>query len=82
LIYSHEKRKFLSIYRSYLKAEGQRMSVAATTGEITSMTAVDPMHGGVFIVQSGLYIISATLMKDASAAKAIVDQLRERLAKR
>jgi hypothetical protein len=58
------------------------MGVAATTGEITSMTAVDPMYGGVFVVQSGPYIIDAILMKDASAAKAIVDQLRERLAKR
>jgi hypothetical protein len=82
LIYSNEKKEVLINLRSYLKAEGQRMSVAATTGEITSMTAVDPMYRGVFVVQSGPYIIGAILMKDASAAKEIVDQLRERLAKR
>jgi hypothetical protein len=46
------------------------------------MTAVDPLYRGVFVEQSGRYLFGAVRMKEASAAKPIVDQLRERLLKR
>jgi hypothetical protein len=66
---------------SYLKAEGQEMNVTGTTDRI-SLTAVDPLYGGVFVEQSGPYLIGAIRMKEASAAKPIVEQLRKRLLRR
>ena len=74
-------RKAFDAYRSYLKAEGREMNVTGTTGR-TSLTAVDPLYGGVFVEQSGPNLIGAIRMKEASAAKPIVEQLRERLLKR
>jgi hypothetical protein len=74
-------RKAFDDYRSYLKAEGQGMNVTGTTDRI-SLTAVDPLYRGVFVEQSGPYLIGAVRMKEASAAKPIVEQLRERLLKR
>ena len=74
-------RKAFDDYRSYLKAEGQEMNVTGTTDRI-SLTAVDPLYRGVFVEQSGPYLIGAIRMKEASAAKPIVEQLRERLLKR
>ena len=74
-------RKAFDDYRAYLKAEGQEMNVTGTTDRI-SLTAVDPLYGGVFMEQSGPYLIGAIRMKEASAAKPIVEQLRKRLLKR
>ena len=74
-------RKAFDDYRSYLKAEGQEMNVTGTTDRI-SLTAVDPLYRGVFVEQSGPYLIGAIRMKEASAAKPIVEQLRVRLLKR
>jgi hypothetical protein len=74
-------RKAFENYRSYLKAEGQEMNVTGTTDRI-SLTAVDPLYRGVFVEQSGPYLIGVIRMKEASAAKPIVEQLRERLSKR
>jgi hypothetical protein len=74
-------RKAFDDYRSYLKAEGQEMNVTGTADR-TSLTAVDPLYGGVFVEQSGPNLIGAIRMKEASAAKPIVEQLRERLLKR
>lgn len=74
-------RKAFDAYRSYLKAGGQQMNVTGTTDRM-SLTAVDPLYGGVSVEQSGPYLIGVIRMKKASAAKAIVEQLRERLLKR
>lgn len=74
-------RKAFDDYRSYLKAEGQEMNVTGTTDRI-SLTAVDPLYGGVLVEQSGPNLIGAIRMKEASAAKPIVEQLRGRLLKR
>lgn len=74
-------RKAFDDYRSYLKAEGQEMNVTGTTDRIF-LTAVDPLYRGVFVEQSGPYLIGAIRMKEASAAKPIVEQLRKRLLKR
>jgi hypothetical protein len=41
--------------------------------------AVDPLYGGVFVEQSGSYIIGAIRMKEPSAAIKLIEQLRERL---
>jgi hypothetical protein len=74
-------RKAFDDYRSYLKIEGHEVNVTRTTDRI-SLTAVDPLYRGVFVEQSGPYLIGAIRMKEASAAKPIVEQLRERLLKR
>ena len=74
-------RKAFDDYRSYLKAEGQEMNVTGTTDRI-SLTAVDPLYRGVFVEQSGPYLIGAVRMKEASIGKPIVEKIRERLLKR
>ncbi|MCX5841620.1 MAG: hypothetical protein NTY16_09260, partial [Deltaproteobacteria bacterium] len=74
-------RKAFDDYRSYLKAEGQGVNVAETPGRI-SLASVDPLYGGVFVEQSGRYLIGAVRVKEISAAKQLVEQLRKRLIKR
>jgi hypothetical protein len=74
-------RKAFDDYGAYLKAEGQEVKVAATSDRI-SLTALDPLYGGVFLEQAGSYLIGAIRMEKASTATAIVGQLRERLLKR
>ena len=73
-------RKAFDDYRSYLKAEGQETKVTGTN-DLISMTAVDPLYRGVFVEQSGPYLIGAIRMKESSGGKPIVEQLRERLLK-
>ncbi len=77
-------RKAFDDYRAYLKAEGREMNVTGTgtrtTGRI-SLTSVDPLYGGVLLEQAGPWLVGAIRMKEASAAKPIVEQLRERLLK-
>jgi hypothetical protein len=73
-------RKAFENYRSYLKAEGQEVNVTGTgTTDRISLTAVDPLYRGVFVEQSGPNLVGAIRMKEASAAKPIVEQLRKRL---
>jgi len=74
-------RKAFDDYRSYLKIEGQEINVIGTTDRI-SLTAVDPLYRGVFVEQSGHYLIGAIRMKEASIGKPIVEKIRERLLKR
>ncbi len=74
-------RKAFDDYRSYLKAEGQDVNVAETPDRI-SLASVDPLYGGVFVEQSGRYLIGAVRVKEISAAKQLVEQLRKRLIKR
>jgi hypothetical protein len=74
-------RKAFDDYRSYLKAEGQSVNVAETPDRI-SLASVDPLYGGVFAEQSGRYLIGVVRVKEISAAKQLVEQLRKRLIKR
>jgi hypothetical protein len=68
-------RKAFDAYRSYLQAEGQGVNVTGTTDR-RSMTADDPLYGGVLVEQSGPNLIGAIRMKKANAAKPIIEQLR------
>ncbi len=74
-------RKAFDDYRSYLMTEGEEINVIGTTDRI-SLTAVDPLYKGVFVEQSGPYLIGAIRMKEASIGKPIVEKIRERLLKR
>lgn len=71
-------RKAFDQYLSYLKEDGQRIYLTRTPDRI-SIEAVDPLYGGVFVVQSGRYIIGAVRLKNPSAAKQLTEQLRSRL---
>jgi hypothetical protein len=68
-------REAFDAYRSYLQAEGQGMNVTGIT-ERRSLTADDPLYGGVLVEQSGPNLIGAIRMKKAKAAKPIIEQLR------
>ena len=70
-------RKAFDAYRSYLQAEGQGLNVTGTgTTDRRSLTADDPLYGGVLVEQSGPNLIGAIRMKKANAAKPIIEQLR------
>jgi len=71
-------RKAFDNYRSYLKAEGQGMNVTETPDRIF-VTAVDPLYGGVFVEQSGRYVIGVVRLKVPYAANQLIEQLRGRL---
>jgi hypothetical protein len=63
------------------ESEVQEMNVTGITDR-TSLAALDPLYGAVFVEQSGSYLIGMIRMKEATSAKPIVEQLRERLLKR
>ncbi|MGZ6231014.1 MAG: DUF6599 family protein [Syntrophales bacterium] len=65
-------------YRSYLKAEGKNMQLQEKRDYVT-MVAVDPLYGGVYVEQSGRYIIGAVRLRDPSSAAKLIERLRERL---
>ncbi len=71
-------RRVFDQYGSYLKASGQEIQVTETADRI-SLVAVDPLYGNVFVEQAGRYIVGAVKVKDISAAKQLVEQLRRRL---
>jgi hypothetical protein len=71
-------REVFDRYRSYLKAEGKNIQLQEKRGYV-SMMAVDPLYGGVFVEQSGRYIIGALRLKEPSSAAKLIQQLRERL---
>ncbi|MGD1151305.1 MAG: DUF6599 family protein [Syntrophales bacterium] len=71
-------REVFDRYRSYLQAEGKDIRLQEKR-DYVSIMAVDPLYGGVFVEQSGSYIIGAIRMKEPSAAIKLIEQLRERL---
>ena len=71
-------REVFDHYRSYLQAEGKDIRLQEKR-DYVSIMAVDPLYGGVFVEQSGSYIIGAIRMKEPSAAIKLIEQLRERL---
>ncbi len=73
-----EARKTFDQYRSYLKTSGSDARVTAGKGR-TSMEAVDPLYGKVFVEQAGRFVIGAVRIKDGPAAKQLVEQLRTRM---
>jgi hypothetical protein len=47
--------------------------------DYATMVAVDPLYGGIYVEQSGRYIIGAVRLKEPSSAVKLIEQLRERL---
>jgi hypothetical protein len=71
-------RKAFDEYQASLKASGTIIASTKSDSRL-SMTAGDPLYRGVYIEQSDRYLIGAIRLKDASAAKPIVEELRGRL---
>jgi len=71
-------RRAFDQYRSYLKTEGRDIRSSHTPGRIY-ISGIDPLYGGVFVQQSGRYIIGAVRMKDTSHAKQLIEQIQKRL---
>jgi hypothetical protein len=71
-------RETFDRYSSYLNAEGKNVQLRDGR-DYVSISAVDPLYGGVVVQQSGRYIIGAVRLKEPSAAAKLIEQLRARL---
>ena len=67
-------------YLESLKASGKIIS-SVESGERPEIAAIDPLYRGVYVEQSGRYLIGAIRLKDPSSAKPLVESLRARLGK-
>lgn len=71
----------LEAYRSYLKTSGKGLQAAGAPGRM-SLAAIDPLYGNVYVVQAGRFLVGAVRFRDPSAARRLVDQMRERVGSR
>jgi hypothetical protein len=71
-------QKAFASYASYLRSSGKNVDIKEIPGG-SSLTAVDPLYGGVAAEQSGRHIIGVIRLKDPSAAKDLIRSMRERL---
>ncbi|HUH67100.1 MAG TPA: DUF6599 family protein [Syntrophales bacterium] len=69
-------RDVLDRYRSYLNAEGKKVHFKEDT-----VTGTDPLFGGVFVKQTGSYVIGAVRIKNPATAAALILRLQARLGK-
>ncbi len=65
-------------YLSYLEESGKDVRVRATPGR-RSLSAVDPLYGTVFAVQTGRFLLGAVRVRDRAAAERLVEQVRRRI---
>ena len=73
-------RKAFDAYHADLNASGKTIASTDAGGRPT-ITASDPLYRGVYVEQSGRYLIGAIRLKDPSSAKPLVESLRARLGK-
>lgn len=71
-------RKSFDQYGFYLKAEGRDVRLTETPDRI-SVSAVDPLYGGVLVQQSGRYIIGAVRMKKTSHSSKLIEHIQKKL---
>lgn len=67
-------RKAFDQYHAYLRASGKGVQLTETGGQI-SLSAIDPLYGGVLVEQSGRYLMGGIRAKKISAAKKIVREM-------
>jgi hypothetical protein len=72
-------RKAFDAYHAYLREEGQVVTVSAT-GDRRSLTSVDSLYGGVYLVQSDRVLLGVVKVKDMIAASRLIEQIREKIA--
>ena len=70
-------RKAFDQYLASLKEAGLEAKRSGKEGRI-SLEGVDPLYGKVIVEQSGRYLIGAIRLKDAAAAKPVIEALRKR----
>jgi hypothetical protein len=70
-------RKAFDQYRAGLKEEGREATLSGKEGRI-SLEGSDPLYGKVIVEQSERYLIGAIRLKDATAAKPVIEALRKR----
>ena len=73
-----DARKAIDQYHLYLKTSGKDVNLYKAIDSI-SLTAEDPLYGGVYIQQTGRYLIGAIMISDVSPAKQIVEDMQKRL---
>ena len=71
-------RKAFDQYHAHLKASGSGIQVAGV-GDRVSLSATDPLYGGVFVDQAGRYLVGAVRAKKIPAAKKIVGEISGRV---
>jgi len=70
-------RKAFDRYLASLKEEGREAKLSGKEGRI-SLEGIDPLYGKVIVEQSDRYLIGAIRLKDAAAAKPVIEALRKR----
>jgi hypothetical protein len=73
-------RKAFDAYHASLKESG-KIIASTDSGGRPSIAASDPLYRGVYIEQSGRYLIGAIRLKDPSTAKPLVEAIQARLGK-
>jgi hypothetical protein len=71
-------RKTFDQYRAYLKQSGNDVRVTEAQGRIL-LEANDPLYGTVLVEQAGRHLVGAVRVKDAVAARQLIEQLRARV---
>ncbi len=71
-------RKTFDEYCSYLKQAKSDTRITREQGR-TSLGALDPLYGKVYVEQAGRFVIGAVRVKDGAAAKQLVEQVRKRI---
>ncbi len=71
-------RKTLDQYHAYLKTSGSDDRLAGVQGR-TSLEAIDPLYGKVYVELAGRFVIGAARIKNGPAAKQLVELLRARI---
>jgi len=70
-------RQVFDQYLGSLKESGREAKRSGTEGRF-SLEGIDPLYGKVIVEQSGRYLIGAIRLKDAAAAKPVIEQLKNR----
>ncbi len=71
-------QKTFDQYRSYLKQSGSDARIDAVQGG-SSLEAVDPLYGKIYLEQEGRFLIGAARFRDGKAVKQIVAEVRKRI---
>jgi hypothetical protein len=71
-------RRAFDEYRAYLKISEKEIRISDKSDYI-SITANDPLYGGVVVAQSGSYLFGIIRLSNAESAKPILLQMRKKL---
>jgi hypothetical protein len=72
-------RRAFDAYHAYLREEGQAAALSGPADR-RSLISVDPLYGGVYLVQEDRLLLGAVQVKDQAAAARLIEQMREKTA--